>query len=271
MSTKYKIGIIGSQGMVGSALKRYFKEKTNYQLFLYDVKGEGSFDEVSKADYIYLCLPTPYVPEKGCDVSLLEKNIELFEKEKVFVIKSTIIPGTTEKLQKKFPRHKFLYNPEFLTEETADQDMCFPDRQIVGYTKQSYDVARDVLQQLPLAPFERIVPSYVAEFIKYGGNSWFAVKVAMNNEFYDLCKGFGLSEEEWEQVVDGMAADKRIGRTHLQIWHKNKRGYHGKCLPKDLKALLKFADELGVEMKVRKAVDKYNDELLDKQGYKTYV
>lgn len=265
-----RIGIFGV-GMVGGALKRYFEKSGKYQLYLYDKKSLGSIDELNKADFIYVCLPTPYIEGKGCDTSLIENGIKQLTGEKIVIIKSTVVPGTTEVFQEKFPQHKFLFNPEFLTEVTADEDMQNPDRQIVGYTKQSYNVAKAVLQQLPLAPYEKIVPSKVAELTKYAGNTWFAVKVAMNNELYDLAKKIGFSEQEWEQMVDGLAADRRVGRTHLTIMHKDKRGYFGKCLPKDTKALLEFSKMNGVNMPVRKATNDYNDKILNSQGLKEYI
>jgi UDPglucose 6-dehydrogenase len=158
-----------------------------------------------------------------------------------------------------------------MTEATADEDMCYPDRQLLGYTQKSYSICKNVLQQLPLAPYESIMPSRAAEFVKYANNTWFAVKVAMNNELYDLAKKTGISEEEWEQIVSGVATDKRVGRTHLDIMHKGKRGYWGKCLPKDMKALLKFAQDAEVKMSVRQAANDYNDKLLNSQGIKDYV
>lgn len=267
---KIKIGILGI-GMVGGALKRYFEKLDNFQVYFYDKKGLGSVEDLNKADYIYVCLPTPYTPGVGCDTSIIEDGIKQISGEKVLVIKSTIIPGTTDMLQEKFPQHKILFNPEFLTEITADQDMSFPDRQIIGYTKNSYNVAKNILSQLPLAPYEEIVPARVAEFIKYANNTWFAVKVAMNNELYDLAKKVGISDEEWNQLVSGIAADKRVGRTHLTVFHKDKRGYWGKCLPKDIKALLEFAEKNDVDMPVRKAADEYNNKLLNSQGLKEYI
>jgi UDPglucose 6-dehydrogenase len=269
VNKKYKVGIAGV-GMVGGALKKYFENKPNYDLYLYDRKF-GSLEDLEKADYIYLCLPTPYVPGIGCDTRIVRDLIDHFDESKVFIIKSTVIPGTTDDIQSEYPQHKILFNPEFLTEETADQDMRFPDSQILGFTNESFNVTRDVLQQLPLASHERIVPAKIAEFIKYAKNTWFSVKVAKNNEMYDLCKKFGLSEEDWEMVVDGIAADRRIGRTHLKIMHRDKRGYHGKCLPKDTKALLDFAEKLDIKMSILSNADKYNDDLLKKQGYKTYL
>ena len=271
MSKKYKVGIYGNGGMVGGALRRYFEKKSNYELYGYDKKGLGSIEELNKADFIYVCLPTPYIPGVGCDTSIIENALKEIKGNKVIIIKSTIIPGTTQKFQDKFPQHKFLFNPEFLTEETADQDMSFPDRQIIGYTKESYTISKDILQQLPLAPYERIVPSRVAEMVKYGNNTWFAIKVAMNNELYDLCKKVGFSEEEWEDVVSGIACDRRVGRTHLTIHHRGKRGYWGKCLPKNIKSLLEFAKQYGVQMPIRDSANHYNDSLLKSQGYKEYI
>lgn len=269
IKNKYKIGIAGV-GMVGGSLKKYF-EKKSYKLFLYDKKTVGSIEDLSNADYIYICLPTPYVAGIGCDTSSIEELIGRLTGGKNIIIKSTIIPGTTQKLQEKFPQHKILFNPEFLTEDTADKDMSFPESQIVGYTNKSLGIAKEILQQLPKAPHQRIVSSYVAEFIKYGKNSWFAVKVAANNELYDLCKKFGLSEAEWDSVADGLVADKMVGKSHMEIIHKGKRGYWGKCLPKDIKSLIDFADNLGVDMAIRKSVNDYNDKLLNSQGYEPFV
>lgn len=270
MEQKYKIGILGV-GMVGGALKKYFEKTGTAEIFLYDKKGLGLMEDINKADFVYVCLPTPYVPSKGCDTSIIEEALSQIEGEKVIIIKSTVIPGTTEILQNKFPQHRFLFNPEFLTEETADGDMCYPDRQIIGYTEKSFTIAGNVMQQLPLAPYESIVPAKVAEMIKYANNTWFAVKVAMNNELYDLAKKIGFSEKEWETMISGVAADRRVGRTHLAIMHKNKRGYWGKCLPKDIKALLEFGEKHGADMPVRKAANIYNDKLLNSQGIKEYI
>lgn len=258
---KYKIGIVGSEGMVGGATKQYFQKKENYELFLYDKRGVGSMEDINKADYIYVCVPTPY--KEGCDTSIVEEVLSELKDDKIVILKSTITPGTTDKLQKKFPKLKILFNPEFLTEVTADQDMSFPDRQIVGYTEESYTVAKEVLLQLPLAPFERIMPASEAEMVKYAGNCWFAVKVTYANQIFDLCEKVGI---DYKTVLEGMSADKRIGRTHLKIVHKGYRGYGGKCLPKDSKALLHFANQNGVGSGILEEADIYNDGLLSEQG-----
>jgi UDPglucose 6-dehydrogenase len=256
---KYKIGIIGSKGMVGGALKKYFTQKPHYELFLYDIAGEGSVEEVNRADYIYICVPTPSGNSNECDTNIVDSAVGLLRGNKVVIIKSTVIPGTTQKLQDKYQQHKFLFNPEFLTEVTADNDTQFPDRQIVGYTKQSFTTAKDIIQQLPLAPFERIVKSEEAEMCKYFGNTWFSTKVIFANQMYDICEKAKIN---YEAVKDMVAADKRIGRTHLDIFHKGNRGYGGKCLPKDTKALIYFSEELGIDPKLLKVVEEINNKEL---------
>ena len=99
---------------------------------------------------------------------------------------------STEKLQKKYSQHKFLFNPEFLTEATAREDTNYPARQILGYTEQSRDMAKNVLRILPKAVFEKIIPAREAEMIKYFSNTWFATKVVFANQIYKLCEKSAL-------------------------------------------------------------------------------
>jgi UDPglucose 6-dehydrogenase len=255
---KNKIGIVGSSGMVGGALKGYFQTKPDYSLFLYDkFKNEGSMEEVNKADYIFICVPTLTTEKGECDTSIVKEVVSQIKGNKIIIIKSTVIPGTTDNLQDEFLQHKFLFNPEFLTEVTADQDMRYPDRQIIGYTKQSYTVAGDIMLIMPLAPFEKIMPAKEAEMVKYFTNSWFATKVIFANQMYDLCQKLRIN---YDLVKEGSVYDRRIGRSHLEIWHKGERGYGGKCLPKDTKAIIGFAEKLGVKLSLLKSVDEYNDQ-----------
>lgn len=259
-----KVGVVGV-GMVGGAMKRYLEKKEGIELFLYD-KGQnlGSPGEVNKAEIVFVCVPTPYLKDgKGFDLSYVEETLSWLNGEKVVVIKSTVLPGTTETLQAKYPNHKLLMNPEFLTEETADQDMNYPDRQIIGYTAKSHDVAGDLMQLLPLAPFERILPATEAELVKYFGNTWFSVKVSFANQMYDLCQSLGV---DYDRMVEAAAADKRIGRTHLNVWHKGYRGYGGKCLVKDIRALIQLADFKNVDLKIHKITEAVNNDLMKQQN-----
>ena len=135
-----KIGIIGI-GFVGGAVKKYFSAKGG-NIFVYDkFKHIGSIEEINRADVVFICVPTPFHTKKGFDVSAVVDAIKILKEPKIVVIKSSIIPGTAEKLQKQFPQHKILFNPEFLREASAFGDMIRPERQIIGYTKNSRNAA----------------------------------------------------------------------------------------------------------------------------------
>lgn len=263
-STNHKIGVMGL-GMVGGALFRYFKLQRSMvvgdRLFGYDpAKGFRDKAALNRAEIVFVCVPTPYDDTiGGFDLSYVRNAVGTLEGSKVVVIKSTVLPGTTEKLQEEFPKHRFLFNPEFLTESTADQDMLYPDRQLIGYTDHSYTFAGDVMQLLPLAPFERVMRSREAEMVKYFGNTWFSTKVVFANQMYDFCKSLDI---DYETVKESAAADKRIGRSHLDVLHSGYRGYGGKCLPKDTRALIQHGDRYGAEMELLKKVEDINNRLV---------
>ncbi len=268
------VGVMGL-GMVGGSAFRYFEKHRNYvsgeNLIGYDPAkpGQDDLSALQKADIVFVAVPTPYLDGRdgrvGFDLSYVRQAIAALEGTKVIVIKSTVLPGATEELQGEFPHHKILFNPEFLTEVTADQDMTYPDRQLVGYTDRSYAVAADVMHLLPLAPFERLMRAREAEMVKYFGNTWFSTKVVFANQMYDICSAIQV---DYDVVKEAAAADKRIGRSHLEVFHKGYRGYGGKCLPKDTRALIQLGDKLGVEMALLKRVEELNNALVEARAVK---
>lgn len=252
-------------GMVGGALDRYLKS-IGTEAGLYDPpKGLADQDILAQADVIFVAVPTPYYLDgSGFDDSFLHQAIQAIPMaDKTIVLKSTITPGTTESMQAKYPEHRFLFNPEFLTETTADFDMVHPNRQIVGYTPQSRKDAELVMGMLPRAPFEKIIPAKTAELIKYFGNAFYALKVAYANQMYDLCQKLGV---DYDQVKECAQAEPMVGKTHLEIFHKGYRGYGGKCLPKDTRAIIQLADKLGIDLSLLKAAENYNNPLGTSQG-----
>ncbi|MBU1179779.1 hypothetical protein KJ885_02455 [Patescibacteria group bacterium] len=259
----YKIGIMGI-GMVGGAVARYFESKGEKPILYDPPRGLDSKEEINKADVIFVCVPTPYDEERGgFDLSCVRQAVSVLVGEKIVVLKSTILPGSTDLLQQEFPQHKIIFNPEFLTEITADQDMGYPDRQIIGYTEKSFTVAKDIALLLPLAPFERIVLAKVAEIVKYFNNTWFATKVIFANQVYDVCEKLNA---DYSLISECAAADKRVGPSHLKVMHKGYRGYGGKCLPKDTRAFIQLGDRLGLDLKLLKVVEDINNELVGKES-----
>ncbi|MBI4836928.1 MAG: UDP-glucose/GDP-mannose dehydrogenase family protein [Candidatus Portnoybacteria bacterium] len=266
MTKVLKIGIIGV-GMVGGALERYF-ELAGRIPFLYDkYNGKGSREEVNEADVIFIAVPTPHKKRGGFDLSAVTESFESIRGKKIIVIKSTVWPGTTEQFQKKYPQHKVLFNPEFLSEATVDEDMRNPDVQIVGYTKTSRYLARKILQEiLPRAPYGAAIPATEAEMFKYFHNVHGALKVVFANQMYDLCLKLNIN---YDRIKECAAASKHIlTPQYLNIWHKQYRGYGGSCFPKDIRALIQFGDKIGVDLQLLKAAERVNNGLLGQQRIK---
>ncbi len=278
-----KVGIIGL-GWIGTQFKRYFEDLKGYKrgenLFLYDIDVKKNFfDDVDRADVIFISLPSPRNPKDGsCDTSIIEGAIAKLNggtAGKIIVIKSTVPPGTTARFQKKYPTHKFLFNPEFLTENRSWEDMIRPDRQIVGFTEESLEAAHIVLSLLPKAPFmspwgtgisHKIrITATEAEFIKYAGNVYFVRKVNLANALARAAESFGV---DYENIRQGMAADHRIGDSHLDVDHGGYRGWGGYCFPKDLDAFIQFAKSSGFEdiALMLEADRNFNERILAAQG-----
>lgn len=259
-----RIAIMGT-GMVGGALDRFFKAQ-NIDAGLYDPpKGLVDVSVLADADVIFVAVPTPYYLDgSGFDDSFLRTALDAIPVPgKTVVLKSTILPGTTERFQRMYPQHRMLFNPEFLTETRADLDMQHPNRQLVGFTSQSRCDAEMVLDLLPRATFEKILPATEAELVKYFGNAFYALKVAYANQMYDVCEKLGV---DYETVKDCAKAEPMVGASHLEIFHKGYRGYGGKCLPKDARSILQLAKSLGVNLTLLSAAEEYNNDLGRRQG-----
>ena len=238
-----KIGIIG-YGFVGQAVANGFKTVSNGldTIRWYDKFKEGeSLEKVIKAsEFIFVCLPTPMkVDESGIDLSIFEEMIPQITKltdstDKIIIIKSTITPGTTAKYQKKFPKSKFCFNPEFLTEANYLDDFLNAERTVLGAN--SDWVLRSVgiifQQRFPKQKIFFTDPT-TAETVKYFANAYLSLKVTFANFFYDYCQKLGIKYEEVKKMA---AFDHRIGDYHLDV--STIRGFGGKCFPKYLVAIM---------------------------------
>lgn len=242
-----KIGFIG-QGYIGKHYADDF-ESRRYNVVRYALEEPylQNGHEIAKCDIVFIAVPTPTTPQ-GFDGSILRSVIKKVGKEKIAVIKSTVPPGTTEEIQKENPGIYVIHSPEFLTETTASFDASRPARNIIGIPEKSeiYEkLARLILSILPKAPYNKICSAREAELIKYGGNCWFYFKVIFINMLYDLGQELGV---DYGLVKEAMAADPRIGETHLDPIHKSGRGAGGHCFIKDFAAFTEFyKDKVGNE------------------------
>ncbi len=248
---RYTIGIIGG-GFVGSSVASFFNGAKVYDKF----KPMDPLEEVLGKELIFVCVPTPY--ENGFDRSALDDvfdKISSSGKRPVVVIKSTCVPGTTEYFQNQYQHLKVLFNPEFLTQKTAEQDFKHPDKQLIGFTEASKDVSQSVLDILPIAPYKKIMPAASAELVKYAVNTYYATKVVFGNMLYDLAESLGV---DYNEVKEAFVSDQRITDSHFDVLHGGYSGYGGKCLPKDLLTFVDFAKKRGVDVSLLEKVDEMN-------------
>ena len=243
---KFKVGIIGN-GFVGEAISFAFSSISD--LYVYDIDPLKSLDDlqsVHNCDYVFICVPTPMFQDGSQDLSYVESAFKKASDKPVYILKSTVLPGTTEKLSKQYPNIKIIFSPEFLTERTAKLDMLTQSRIILGGEFTLTEKVKFLFDQRFKLKNIIQTDSKTAELTKYMNNTFFATKVSIMNEFKLLCDKIGAN---WEDALTGFVSDGRVGDSHLNVpGHDGKRGYGGTCFPKDVNALLNFSKNLEIEM-----------------------
>jgi UDPglucose 6-dehydrogenase len=251
------IGIVGG-GFVGNAIYQNFKDKVNTKL--YDIDPKKSFDTLYstlKCNIIFVCLPTPMKEDGECDTSYIMKFFEGLEwNSGLFVIKSTVPIGTTDKLVAMRPDLKIVHNPEFLTAVNAVQDFRNSDRTIIGGRQDlCIELSDFFLKHAPYTTVQ-IVKSKESETIKYFCNSFLAAKVSFFNNLYELCQKFNMN---YDSVKDGVCSDSRIGDSHSRVpGIDGLLGFGGYCFPKDINALINTLNENDVDSSLFQAAWDYN-------------
>ena len=281
MKLKQRIGVVGN-GFVGAAVKFGFSPQVgcDAEVKVYDInpsKSTHTLEEtINQSDFIFLSVPTPANEDGSINLDILTDALNdidgVSEKDNYILIRSTVVPGTTWALQEKFPNLNLLFNPEFLTERSANFDFINQSRFIIG-SGDSYESAlgSELFGKLIKDRFGDCVAiletTYeTAEMIKYMNNCFFATKVSFMNEMYQIAEKCKVN---WEQAVDGFVADGRIGHTHLNVpGPDGKFGFGGSCFPKDVQALRNFAEDIGVNPSVLAAVWRKNLEVRPEQDWK---
>jgi UDPglucose 6-dehydrogenase len=216
---------------------------------------------IRAADVIFVCVGTPQGDDGSADMSQIEEVsrmiAENLNKFKVVVEKSTVPVKTSYWIKRtislyKKSDHDFAVasNPEFLREGTAVSDFLQPDRIIVGVEN---DRARAMLGRIYASMKDRVVYTNIdtAELIKHASNSFLSMKISYINLMANLCE---RTNADIEQISKGMGLDPRIGGRFLNAG----LGYGGSCFPKDIKALIKIGEDLGVDMSLLKETDRVN-------------
>ena len=255
----YSIGIIG-HGYVGESQSFAFSPSFNVKVFDKDSsKSTHSLKEVLESDIIFVCLPTPMKKDGSQDLSFIFDFFNDTKKGPIYIIKSTVIPGTTNMLVNKYKNLDIIFSPEFLTERTAKLDILTQTRIILGGNKKLTNKVRKIYDIRFKNKTVIETDSLTAEFIKYMNNTFFASKVSIMNEFYRLANHLGI---DWDKALYGFVSDQRIGDSHLSVpGPDGKLGFGGTCFPKDINAFISFAKKHNINMNVLEAAWKTNLEV----------
>lgn len=245
------IGIIG-QGFVGNAV--YQKFKNFYKVFTYDLNiklSNSSYESTIKNDIIFLCLPTPMNKDGSCNTDLIVNEInKLDSKNKTIVVKSTVTPGTIERLNSEF-NSDIIFNPEFLTERNAVNDYENQNRIILGGPETGIAKIKPLFNNV--FPKAKIIKtdSTTAETVKYLTNTFLSIKVSFANEIFMLCK---ILNVDYDKLIEFATYDDRLGTSHWNVpGPDGDFGFGGHCFPKDLSALIHLTDQIGSLNNVLKA------------------
>ena len=262
---RYKVGIIGN-GFVGES--QAFAFSPTAEIRIYDVdplRTTHTLEEVQESDFVFVCVPTPMKVDGSQDTSYIENVFNNAVEGPIYIIKSTILPGTTAGLTEMYPKLSIIFSPEFLTERTAKLDMLTQARIIFGGDYKLTSKVEELFAYRFMNRHFIHTDSTTAELIKYMNNTFFATKVSIVNEFKRLADALGA---DWDKALYGFAADHRIGDSHLHVpGPDGKMGYGGTCFPKDVNALITLARELDVPLNAIEGGWKTNLEVRPEQDW----
>lgn len=239
-----KIGIIG-RGTVGSAVYEGL-EYLGHTMTFFDPKYEGStITDVLDTDVVFISVPTDQSANGDCDTSIVDRVVEDLDAagyKGLVSIKSTVIPGTTDRLQRHFPSLRMSMVPEFLRAKSALADFVYNhDLLVVGcYNKEDADIIVELHGSFP-QHVARVTPTE-AEVIKYFNNVHHAMSVTFANIAYDVCDKLGAN---YMNVYKAITKRECFNPAYLMA-NKNMRGYGGHCLPKDTSAWNNLIKNLGL-------------------------
>jgi len=268
-----KIGIVG-HGFVGKAVDYGF-ETSLVRKFLVDPIYGTILDDLKEfnPDAVFICLPTPMGEDGSVDASLVKEAVywlgdsrspmqtqsPLLSK-KLIIIKSTITPDVVADLAGVNGRHyETVFNPEFLTERSAQEQFISPPFHIFGGAPQGTRALKELYDGYSNCNNCEIFEMTAAEasFVKYTINAFLATKVTFFNQLYDAIG----DEGNFNKIIRAVGADPRIGTGHTKVpGFDSKRGFGGACFPKDTKAFTIFSDKLSLIERVIEINNEYRSQ-----------
>lgn len=246
-----KIGIVG-YGVVGHGMARLFEpafDVTKYDPgFGFPVHADKA--DVMGADLAVICVPTPSLPDGSADISAVEESVAFLDAS-LILIKSTVPPGTTDRLAAKYGK-AIHFSPEHLVERDPRES---PEGfLIVGGPRA--DKVIDLYQEvMPTSTRMLACTNVEAELAKYMANAWFATKVTFCNEFAGIAAAMGVS---YHRLRELWLADPRVERDHTAVF-ATRPGFDGKCLPKDIAGIVAASGAAGYEAQFLRSVIAANE------------
>lgn len=283
------IACIGN-GFVGGSLTTVLSER-GFDVFVYDKTSklaEGGkdrferdcrpfssvFDLVQQVEkyaeefskIYFVCVPTPMKETGECDTSIVEEVLDELSKcpgKRIAVVKSTVPPGTTAKWNKKYEETglRVVFNPEFLTEANALDDMRQQNRIILGGPRPHINKVKQLFQTaFPSVPIIK-TNSTTAEMVKYFTNIQLAARVVLSCELAQVCEK--LDEQgldiDYDKVQEYACYDKRLGGSHMNVPGSDGiAGARGHCFPKDLAALVFLSKKMNITPNLMEAIQQKN-------------
>ena len=249
-----KIGVIGL-GVIGEACQYGF-EKLGHEVLVHDIRFETTIRDVMDAEIVYVCVPTPQNEDGSCDTSIVESVIRDLKKEGyngTVAIKSTVVPGTTEKLREETGM-EICFVPEFLRERCSISDFT-ENHDLLAVGTESTDVYDTVVKCHGHYPqsYSKISPTE-AEILKYYSNVINALKIVFANEMYEVCKSVGA---DYSAVKNTFIKRGTTHDMYLDV-NENFRGYGGMCLPKDTSAMAAFVESKGLDLGLFQTIEDEN-------------
>ena len=245
-----KIKIYGN-GWVGTAIKELFPDAG-----ICDSKG---FIDNTIADIAFIAVPTPLNKDGSLDCSIVEKVVTDC-KSPLIIIRSTVMPGTCDKLEKL--GKNIVFQPEYLGETVAHPLFKEGDRKfiIIGGRPENRRKVIDLYQTVYNANITiRQVTNYEAEVIKLSENRAIAFKVAECQELYDACEKAGI---DYYTIRDAVYGDDPRFNLWWTFIYPEARGFNSKCIPKDVYAWCAWAESLGYEPEITRAILERNKQWL---------
>jgi UDPglucose 6-dehydrogenase len=245
------------------------QQKTGkFQYFTSDIQELIKHSE-SKNDinYYFICVPTPSNSEGECDISIIHNILSnlntCITKKTNVIIKSTMAPGSCDKLQNTFTNLDIVLCPEFLKEMTFKDDIYNASFVLLGLSQQSNIVKYAELINLFKTLYAHnsdiniIIKTYKeCELFKYTLNTYFATKITFFNEIYELCESMNV---DYQNLKSMFSLEPRIGDYGITVPGDDGRGFSKSCLPKEVKGMIKLQEKLDLSSDFMKYVDKRNN------------